>query len=447
MLLHSRKHRLVKCPVFVTHPSIDQQSILPLRTAPSSSKPLSRRLRNTSSSSRRAPPRPKLLGPDHLRIKLIEPIERQIQKQMLILPPDLTLDKRLVQFPPGSRRRRRLRDLRDQIRRTRLRNAVHQDTQQWNLDHDSKRGGEAEQHAAAVDKPDAFLLLREADAVEVGLQQARHQAAAREVRLQEMHHVVLRQQEARREDDARGDGAHGFVEGVERRGGQDEAANHGHEGEAVHAQRNRRALGVFGREEQHAVQQGAFLLLLPLPVRRVHAQRGVIHGAQRGRVIGLVFLHVRAVDPLEGVHEQIIQRRRDGAHDQHEEERHLQHRARDEVEAVDQVVVPGLVVQVDEDAQDPDQGLDGVDGNVEDDADGQPRAHGDRCLSVVRGGEELGVLQRAVGTHEGELGAAHDGVGVEVGHGAMLDGLWVVLGWRGYVVRPKVSGSKIGTHD
>ncbi len=74
------------------------------------------------------------------------------------------------------------------------------------------------------------------------------------------------------------------------------------------------------------------------------------------------------------------------------------------------------MVQVDEEGYRPDESLDEVDGDVDDDSDGEAGTDCEGCLSIVACGEDVGVLERPVGANEGELRAAEDGVGVKVGH-------------------------------
>jgi len=82
---------------------------------------------------------------------------------MFILPPHRILNELL----PVRRRRRRLRDLGDQIRCRRLRDPVDQDAQEWDLEEDVEAEGEAEEEPLTVVEPEAFLFAGVVDAGEV----------------------------------------------------------------------------------------------------------------------------------------------------------------------------------------------------------------------------------------------------------------------------------------
>jgi hypothetical protein len=87
------------------------------------------------------------------------------------------------------------------------------------------------------------------------------------------------------------------------------------------------------------------------------------------------------------------------------------------VEPIDDFVVPSLMVKIDEKGNDQEQELDCVDGDVDDDPNREACTYGYGCLSVMSGGKEVRVLQRAVCPDKGKLGSAQDGIRVEVGHG------------------------------
>lgn len=54
--------------------------------------------------------------------------------------------------------------------------------------------------------------------------------------------------------------------------------------------------------------------------------------------------------------------------------------------------------------------------NCNDDSDHNARQHGQCCLLVMLAGEQPWILQSAKRTHDGELGATQDGIGLEVAH-------------------------------
>ena len=91
----------------------------------------------------------------------------------------------------------------------------------------------------------------------------------------------------------------------------------------------------------------------------IEAQLGEVGRAQGIRVLGPVLLVVGLVDPFEGIHEHVIEGGRDVAHEAHEEEGDLQHRVGDEVQAPDQLIVPGHGVEIEDEGEEPERELHG----------------------------------------------------------------------------------------
>lgn len=89
-------------------------------------------------------------------------------------------------------------------------------------------------------------------------------------------------------------------------------------------------------------------MLARVAVSLVEAQLGIVGRAQGVWIFRLVLLVVGLVDPFQGVHEHVIERGRDVAHQAHEEEGDLQHRVCDEVQAPDQLIVPGHGVEIED---------------------------------------------------------------------------------------------------
>jgi hypothetical protein len=94
----------------------------------------------------------------------------------------------------------------------------------------------------------------------------------------------------------------------------------------------------------------------------------MVEGAEVMRVLGLVLLDVRLIDPQERVHEpgtsavhmqsiwqsiHLVQCRCDVAHHRHEEQGNLEDGVLEEVEAVDYAFVPCRMRHVDEECGDP----------------------------------------------------------------------------------------------
>lgn len=94
-------------------------------------------------------------------------------------------------------------------------------------------------------------------------------------------------------------------------------------------------------------------MLARVAVGLVEAQFGIVGCAQGIGVFRLVLLVVGLVDPFQGVHEHVVQRGGDVAHEAHEEEGDLQHRVGDEVQAPDQLIVPGHGVEVEDEGEEP----------------------------------------------------------------------------------------------
>ena len=111
-------------------------------------------------------PRRKHRLPNSVGVICIQISQRQLQELLLVLPGDLALRKLLA----VCRRRRRIGDLRNEVRCRRLRYAIDEDPEQWNLEKDVEAGAEAEEDPFAVTEPVVLLLGGEFDAGEVGFE-------------------------------------------------------------------------------------------------------------------------------------------------------------------------------------------------------------------------------------------------------------------------------------
>lgn len=105
------------------------------------------------------------LGSGH-NIVRIKVCERESQKFMLVPPLDLAFGELLA----IRWRRRRIRNLSDQVCCRCLRNAVDQNTQKRNLQENVKADAEAEEKAFTVVEPGFLLGWSEAHAGEIGFQ-------------------------------------------------------------------------------------------------------------------------------------------------------------------------------------------------------------------------------------------------------------------------------------
>ena len=120
---------------------------------------------STKLPPRRHPTRRRLLlpAPLHLNIQPIQPLQRQVQKLMLVLPPHILLPEPLRLL----RRRGWLRDLGDEVGGGGLGDAVEEDAEEGHFEEEEEGEGEAVEDAFAVVEPEALLLWAVVDAREV----------------------------------------------------------------------------------------------------------------------------------------------------------------------------------------------------------------------------------------------------------------------------------------
>ena len=136
----------------------------------------------------------------------------------------------------------------------------------------------------------------------------------------------------------------------------------------------------------------------------------MVRGSQVVGVLALVLLVVCLVNPREGVHEHVVESGRDVAHECHEEERHLQDRVLDEVDAFDYILVPCRLREIREEPEerDEDTNADSLRDKLEKevssilcpktyrdshkDSDHYARQHRQCCLLVVLAGKQSGIF-------------------------------------------------------
>lgn len=156
-----------------------------------------------------------------------------------------------------------------------------------------------------------------------------------------------------------------------------------------------------------------------------------------------MLLVVCLVDPREGVHEHVVESGRDVAHERHEEERNLQDGVLDEVDAFDYILVPCRLREIREEPEERDEdtnadrlhNMSGVEvlralrsqtyRYSHKDSDHYARQHCQCCLLVVLAGKQSGIFECSQGTHNGELGAPENGIGLKVAHLAMR--MWMCV--------------------
>jgi hypothetical protein len=143
-----------------------------------------------------------------------------------------------------------------------------------------------------------------------------------------------------------------LLEGIETGCGEHETADVGHVRQSQHSEGYASLAPVSDGERGEGLLEGRLGLSLRA-VCRVHGEVGVIHGAKVTGVLRLVLLNVRLVDPVERVHEHLVQGWRNVSHERHQEEGHLENRVLEEVEAIHYSVVPVSVVQVYNECQEP----------------------------------------------------------------------------------------------
>jgi len=195
-----------------------------------------------------------------------------------------------------------------------------------------------------IAEPLPLLLLGEVNTCKIWLQKLAHQTPRSKVALQEDDQVPLGEEHARSKDDRRRAKPRGLVERPETGGREDEPADAGEIGSPKDDERDETFASEADEEHReglgHARGLGTSILDGVVP------EVGVVHGTQLAGVrLVLVLLDIGLVDPVQGVHEQVIQGRRQVAHQRHEEQRDLEDVRLNEAEATDDLVVPGDMVK------------------------------------------------------------------------------------------------------
>jgi hypothetical protein len=261
--------------------------------------------------------------------------------------------------------------------------------------------------------------------------------ASREVALQEHDQVSIWQEDATAEDHDSRLPTNRLIEGVETGCRQDESAHIRQQRKKVYSQRNSRFLSKSHQESLN--RRVRILVLIAVgTLGGVQFQVWVVCGSEVVGVLALVLLVVCLVDPREGVHEHVVKGGCDVAHERHEEERYLQDRVLDEVDAFDYILVPCRLREIREEAEERDQDTNagGLRENMSgfeqlnmmhskpyryshEDSDHYACQHRQCCLLVMLAGKQSRVLECSQGAHDGELGAPKDGIGLKMAHLAM----------------------------
>lgn len=193
--------------------------------------------------------------------------ERQAQKLLLVPPFHLALCK----LAALGRRRRRIRDLGDEVRRAldqgqpclslqksetkrthSLSNAIKQDPQQRHADQGVDANRKPKQQPLAAAEPLLLLVLGKVHARKVGLQQLAHQAARGKVALQKDDKIPPREEDAGAEDERGRTEPDGLVEGPEAGGREHQPADAGEVRGAKHGERDE----ALAREADEELGQG-----------------------------------------------------------------------------------------------------------------------------------------------------------------------------------------------
>lgn len=167
-----------------------------------------------------------------------------------------------------------------------------------------------------------------------------HQSAAGEVALEEHDEVSFGQENSTAENHDSWLPSNRFIESVETGRGKDESSNIRQQRKHVNSQTDAGFLAKPREESLHR-HEWVFVLIAVRAFGVVLLQCRVVHCSQLFGVLAGVFLVVGLVDPGKGVHEHVVKRGGDVAHQGHEEEGHLEDGVLDEVDAFDYVGVPG----------------------------------------------------------------------------------------------------------
>lgn len=159
----------------------------------------------------------------------------------------------------------------------------------------------------------------------------------------------------------------------------------------------------------------------------VLSQVWIVHVSEGIGPLVLVLLDIGLVDPAQRVHEHVIESRSNVSHERHEEEGRLKDMVGEQLECVDEAIVPRCLIKVEEESQDTNADLDRKDlhqcndknevsfflvsgirdrgqrregrgGKVATDGDGDEETNryagsdSQGCLSVVIIGEDFGIL-------------------------------------------------------
>lgn len=187
-------------------------------------------------------------------------------------------------------------------------------------------------------EPVLLLRLVHMNSRKIWLKKLAHQTAGREIGLQEDDQVLLGQNHAGTENYSSRSEADGLVEGVETGCRQHKSTHVRDVGQAEDGQGD----SGFATKpvQEHANSLGSARGVGASILHLVLGEVRIVHISDLVRVVVLMLLDVRHVHPLQRVHEHVVKGRSHVAHQRHQEQRYLKNMIGEQVECVDNRVVP-----------------------------------------------------------------------------------------------------------
>ena len=164
-------------------------------------------------------------------------------------------------------------------------------------------------------------------------------------------------------------GSDGLVESVETGSRQDETTDIRQVGQCKDCQRNSSLPSLLCNKEYDCLLEGCLGRLVSGSVCGVLFEVLVVESAEVVGILGLVLLDIGVIDPTQRVHEpgvrvsttlclagaslHVVEGGGDVTHHGHQEEGHLKDRVLQEVQALNDTVIPGRVLHVDKKREGP----------------------------------------------------------------------------------------------
>jgi hypothetical protein len=205
-------------------------------------------------------------------------------------------------------------------------------------------------------EPILLLLLAHVDAGKVWFQKFAHKTARAEIGLQKYDQVAPGKEDTSAKYDGGWPQPDGLVKGVETGGGQDETADIGHIREGKDGQGYCSLAGEA--DGKHGAGLGRTRGVGTAVLDLVLSQIWIVHVSEGIGPLVLVLLDIGLVDPAQRVHEHVIESRGNVSHERHEEEGRLKDMVGEQLEGVDEAIVPRCLIKVEEESQDTNADLD-----------------------------------------------------------------------------------------